>query len=361
MSQVLAINSRQSFQGRPIGQPMNMCTPVWNKGPRIVRTDINWADYGASSLNQQIGIYLNLLGQGQVTTALDAIRSVYIDNTFSEVAVYVQAVDTLFTVICPANAVVMSPFATSLQEAVIYAEGFVDGKIPTTSIHFMNVEKQGYVLATNFEVAANVTNTDTRFDSSGLSVISFSNVSLGAPASDRLVVALAQVYRVGGTSISSLTLDASPMTLVQGAGGVDTIWSGIYQIPESVLSTANFTLTCSAVATRAQLSIFRIVNLESQTAVSADFSRTAGLYGNVPIDVQKNGVLIGGSVAETSTGANTIAMTGINQQFDWSASANSAFAGGSYNVLANENGRLIEALKTGTATGDINVIGAAWR
>ena len=142
------------YIGAPFGQEIGACTPL-KQPPRVVRIDLNWVIYGAGPLNKRVAVKLNLLAQGTVNPqgALDKIRSVYIDNTFSLVPVYVQFPDSLYTVVCPPMSVTCQPVFTNVQECSIFAEGFATGQVPLTRIHFSNVERQGYYVPSDFTFA----------------------------------------------------------------------------------------------------------------------------------------------------------------------------------------------------------------
>jgi hypothetical protein len=104
--------------------------------PKMVVANIAWANYGASVAVPNVGVFVNLL-QG-VVNPLDRILSIYIDNTNSNIPVYVQFQDTGFTVSCPPNSEVWSPVITNLLSAKIYGEGFTVGTQPSTNVFFLN-------------------------------------------------------------------------------------------------------------------------------------------------------------------------------------------------------------------------------
>lgn len=112
------------------------CVPLKN-APAVVSLVIKWADYGASSLVPvTIDVDLNTLGAAQ---SLDYLRSIYIDNTFSATPVYAYFPDTGFTVTCPPFSVVLSPVWTNGKICKLFATGFADGAIPTTTYIFSNM------------------------------------------------------------------------------------------------------------------------------------------------------------------------------------------------------------------------------
>lgn len=120
------------------------------KAPGTVAVPINWADYGgAVGASCLIEVDLSILGPAN---PLDKIRSVYIDNTFSDQDVFVYFPDTQFTMICPANSVVMAPAWTNGLKAQLFASGFLNFTVPSTTFHFSNVPKDTPTVITSASI-----------------------------------------------------------------------------------------------------------------------------------------------------------------------------------------------------------------
>lgn len=134
------------FIGQPYAQSIATCTPRDGK-PRTVKIAIDWSLYGVTGETKEMGVSVNLLGQA-VETPLDKIRSVYIDNTFSPSPIFVFFPDTQFTLVAPAGAVVCAPVFTNVQNALIFAQDFITGQIPKTTVHFSNVHLEGFFIPT---------------------------------------------------------------------------------------------------------------------------------------------------------------------------------------------------------------------
>lgn len=175
-----------NYNGQLASQPVRTKASAGNNA-RIVRTGIDWADYNAGTNNQRMGILVNLLGQ-QVANPLDVIRSVYIDNTFSDATIYVYFTDTRFTLVCAPGDVLLAPAFTNTQEAIIYGEGFFNGRVPFTTVHFSNVEVEGLYMPTDFNVQVQVSAELVYFNYTFTvgNSISFS-CPIGNPNTNRLV------------------------------------------------------------------------------------------------------------------------------------------------------------------------------
>lgn len=119
--------------------------------PTIVPVDVIWSAYGADSTKPSVGVTLDLgIGaNNQPNSLLDKIASVYIDNTQSNVPIYVYFPSTGFTVTAPPNSSTWYPVHTFDYKANIYGVGFVTGQIPRTTIFFSNVFVPPY---TDYEI-----------------------------------------------------------------------------------------------------------------------------------------------------------------------------------------------------------------
>src|SRR5207253_1935344 len=97
-------------------------TAVSKLPPRIIALDIDWSAYGGASATPNIGINVTL--PLQIIGQLGPIKSIYIDNTNSNIAVYVTFPDTGFTITAPAATATWYPVFTNQFNFQIYGEGF---------------------------------------------------------------------------------------------------------------------------------------------------------------------------------------------------------------------------------------------
>lgn len=191
MAGALALVTGIPFSGRPVASPLFLERPheKWSTPTRISIT-IDWSDYGAPTL-QEIGVSVNLVAGASTPNVIDSIRSVYIDNTFSNVPVYVYFPDSGQVIVAPPNSVTTQPAMTSLQSALIFSEGFGDVP-PTTTVIFTNAELAPYLIDTAFSIPPVLTYVGQTLtylvpQPPNTSAI-FSNVPLGNTAIQRLSI-----------------------------------------------------------------------------------------------------------------------------------------------------------------------------
>ncbi len=171
-----------------IGDLRAVDTNIGNQKSLIA--EIDWLEYGASTANSAVGVSVNVSSGQNVKPELDAIRSVYIDNTFSDIPVYVYFPITGATFICRENATLLTPVIAANLKCIIYAEGFISGRIPQTTVHFMSAIYPPQLSETNFiaPLTAEQLGTGEGFSSSPVSAWTFNNIPLGEPSADRLII-----------------------------------------------------------------------------------------------------------------------------------------------------------------------------
>lgn len=143
-----------------LGIPINVYKGVYTSFPTqlcgqkglVCPIQIDWTRYPASSAAPNQNVIVNIAGNG-VTKTLDNIRSIFIDNTNSNVPLYVFFPDTGHSVTCAPNAEGWFPVYTNGLIAWIIGEGFVTGLIPQTLVLFTNIFVQPF---TNYELEQNV-------------------------------------------------------------------------------------------------------------------------------------------------------------------------------------------------------------
>lgn len=185
---------------------VDICTP-FNQAPKVVSVPIAWADYGVSLANSRLGVSINLIGQNSQVALLSEIRSVKIDNVGCPVPIYVQFPDTLDTIFCPPNAVVIAPIYSRVKSAVVIGDGFFNNRSPTTTVEFANFDRQGlYVPGDNF--AAIDLRYIGRLEGTAITL----NRTLGPiatvqpPAPDRL---MALAFAARGNAAGAITLNSA--------------------------------------------------------------------------------------------------------------------------------------------------------
>lgn len=139
-----------NYIGTPFSNGVFLCTPAVEK-PAQVPIVIDWAAYGVVTGTLSKGVLVNLQAGG-VKAPISQIRSIYIDNSFSNSPIYVQFPDTGFTVFAPPGAIVTQPVVTNLLQARVVGFSFFGNTQPKTNILFMNIEMQPNVSLADFSI-----------------------------------------------------------------------------------------------------------------------------------------------------------------------------------------------------------------
>lgn len=111
--------------------------------PHALTVNIDWRQYGADGLSDPYALDLAVavnLQQG-VVYPLDKVRSVYIDNSFSDIIVSVQFRDTNYVITCAARESIWLPVVTNLLDALIIGQNFAPGEAPLTTVIFSNLDR----------------------------------------------------------------------------------------------------------------------------------------------------------------------------------------------------------------------------
>lgn len=328
MSQNFGAFAVAPYIGQPYGQAIKSCTPIDKAyGPRVVRLDIDWLVYGASTANQQIGVNFNLQSQQNPQTGLDAIRSVYIDNTFSPVPVYVQFQDSLQAIVCPAYGTVIAPCFTNLQQGTVFAEGFLTGQVPQTRFHFLNIEKEMAYIPTDPGGAFSnpvVLLYDGTEVASQAGSFNFPSVPIGDADTDRIVVGVLNVSgqspaanflntvgsTFGGVAVTQVAVADS------GAFGLSPFQyqrTHIWQAAVPTGTTMAVVISKSGGSTmNMRASFYSLRNLTSPTPIASQVNQgTTQIARTVGIATVANGIVIGGGNGLISTGG--AGFTGMSQ------------------------------------------------
>ena len=121
---------------KPIISPMKLYSPSTDQ-PLFATALIDWNSYNNGGAISAVGVIYNL-DQGATTAQIGRILSVYIDNSASNVPVYVSFPDTGFEVVCGPGDTTTQTVITSGVVAKVYGVGFTGGPQPLTTVIFCN-------------------------------------------------------------------------------------------------------------------------------------------------------------------------------------------------------------------------------
>jgi hypothetical protein len=212
----ISIQPGVSLQSLQLGQGIALraaqisdCTPLL-RTPAGVTIPVDWSKYGASSLSPVlINVDLTTLGPAN---GLEAIRSIYIDNTFSVQGVYVFFPDTGYTIVCPANSVCLWPVWTNGLVAQIYSIGFNDTAITKTTFTFSNLHVAAGSIsnATSIITAPTLFRTTHRANPTGTATKTFTLVDFGVFLSAGIQYIVTHSSNASGNNptVTALTADA---------------------------------------------------------------------------------------------------------------------------------------------------------
>lgn len=207
------------------------------------------------------------------------------------------------------------------------------------------------VPASSADLSVSLTSSPT--DGSILSTYTFSAQSIGAAESTRYVVVAVMLYTSGAaTTVNSVTLNGSPMTLIEQlgttvAGQPRVAFFGL-AVPSG--SVADFVVTCSDSVTRMGLGIFRVIgNASPNIAVVAANGSGNPLSLNIP--VSSGGALIAAvQMANNAVAGQSYTLSGITERFDIAIGGASYIAGGCDNVTITETRAISATLSTAPNT-----------
>lgn len=127
-----------ALKTKPIAQPIGIYKPT-RQQPVALPVVINWTQYNNAGAIANAGVSVDMSsGAAGTPYVLDHIASVSIDNTFSNVPIYVYFPDTGFTVVCAPDSTVQSHVVSNGLAAYIFGLGFTGGVQPYTTITFYN-------------------------------------------------------------------------------------------------------------------------------------------------------------------------------------------------------------------------------
>lgn len=202
----------QTLKGPPVAAPIKTCS-ARQGGPTSFYADIDWSLYGGSIAQPTVAVALELTGILQVP--MDAIRSVYIDNTFSYMPVYVQFPDTGFVVVCEPFSTATSYVFTNVLSCFVVAEGISYGRPPKTRVILSNVDRDGFSLNPGVRQATEGQLVSTSFDifSPAQLNFNFAATNVGPAANDRIICTIITASSIVALpTFTSLTLGGVPLT-----------------------------------------------------------------------------------------------------------------------------------------------------
>lgn len=304
MSKTLStIAAHSSYQAPPNQKltpiSVGVCTPITaEQGPVTVPVVIPWADYGVGNSKRNCAIDIDL--RSLQIARFDAVRSIKIDNSFNDVAIYVQATDTLDAVLCPANAVVTSPILTAKNNQLfsVYGQGFFTGRSPQTTIQFSNVPVAGFDLQPGARYEALGALTDRRYSNANANSYTFNTADLGPALPDRVLVAIVCTHKdigvvdytptltIGGVAMTAIAAAKSAVVLA-GSGTLAVVQ--MFYLPTRGTALENLT-TGAAVVTMpvgfqsryCGLLVYSLSNLENNAPFSAS-ADSLGLQGSMTV------------------------------------------------------------------------------
>lgn len=265
----------------PKGLPVADCTPL-KKLPSVASVYVNWADYGAVT-GSTVLIDLDLSSLGP-SNAINEIRSVYIDNTFSDTDVFVYFPDTGFTVIAPANSTLIHPVWTNGLKCQLYASGFRNFVIPTCTFQFSNMHVNA---ATNISGASiirkSIYRPSTTSDTGGNSPTrTFNAVNFGtfSPFSNQYLLIMGR-GAAAAITINSITINGiagSVRVLSDPSQAAPGVVGAIFQASQNFSGqTQQVIATCSGNVTTSICVIMTCYNLSNPSVPFNSFGP-----GNMP-------------------------------------------------------------------------------
>ncbi|MGE0658265.1 MAG: hypothetical protein AB7F36_01690 [Reyranellaceae bacterium] len=197
---------------------------------------------------------------------------------------------------------------------------------------------------------ANTANGESTTNSSSYS---FSGVSIGAAAADRIVVFCFAGDAGSGRTISSVTINGSAATLIQqNASG--NIRCGMYALAVPAGTTATLAVTFSGSMNRCMYSAFAITGADGAAAHASgnDVTSTYGVSINVPAD--------GGAIAfAAGREAASYSFTGVTEDVDAVSSEGGTSRAAAHDEFASAQTPLAIGM-TPSAGGDHVLLAASW-
>lgn len=212
----------------------------------------------------------------------------------------------------------------------------------------MTIPAFGQVPPLRRSTAAAISYVDETASTSDSSQYTFSSRSIGAAASDRVVVvAVASEILFGGTSCQSVTIGGNAATKIdEGASAHAAVSLWRLKVPTG--TTATVVASFADTQRRCGIIIFRIVDQIGDTPT--DYSHGAA---STTLDIESGGCALAAFVDE-NPGSKTF--TGITERFDGSVESSMQFGAGCDNFSQAYQNRTISVTSNITS-----IVAAAWR
>lgn len=193
----------------------------------------------------------------------------------------------------------------------------------------------------------------TTLDTSGLASVTLTGVSVGAPAPDRLVVAIVLGRDANARTIASVTIGGAAATAAVTSPSQNNP-SGIYYALVPAGTSATVVVTFSAATTRMAVAIYTLTGCRNPApaAVDQDYDTTTTLSASLARP--RDAVVIAGSITSSS---GTFTWTGLTEDADTAhsgsrvATASAAFSAADPAMAASF---------VNTSSGAVSLCAAVW-
>lgn len=206
--------------------------------PNALTVAIDWSQYGVSASNSGACVQVALNTGLGPSFPLDKIRSISIDNTFSQTPVYVYFPDTQLTYFAPANSFAVLQVSTSNFEFYVFVEGVPPAFIPFTVIEVTNSKLAPIVIYNNVSRPV-VKTAAAAYTENNVNSITYTPTLVQNSAPDRVVAVAFMVFRSMYTTPVinpiDVTINGQPLvrasSVIAANSSAGAIWySGIYYL-----------------------------------------------------------------------------------------------------------------------------------
>lgn len=313
------IASATGYQAPIVGVPIKLPEPVDRTIMfKTIPLNINWADYGASTQNPSVSVSVNFDG-GASGPALDNIKSIIVDNTFSLNSIYVHFPDTKITYVAPPNSTMQTPVLTAGKRMVVFCEGMQTGAVPNTTIHLLNYEIQPIVSENPFQqpAAINFIANSAFALAVPASSFTFTGVPIGNARADRIIAMTCAFGTEAGIApppgVLSLSVNGNLAIPTTNAFDVTMgVNTAIYYLSFATGTVANIDVILSAAVEFGSIGIYNIFN--AQNPIPFSVANDLGTIGikNVQLPMQQGAVGLFSSVATTASAFPNQGWSGVS-------------------------------------------------
>jgi hypothetical protein len=175
-------------------------------------------------------------------------------------------------------------------------------------------------------------------DTTTASTYSFPSKNIGVASSDRLIVIAITADPTIGTQVNSATITGgTPSVTIQHQGGGSGGIAALVQATVASGTSATIGVTFDGNCTNCQISVYRIVGLNSTTAVDSQFSQNADPSKSLTISAGGCAIAVAVSVANTSCAWTTTIENDdvFSDTHTHTASSLSGYVGGTPTITAD--------------------------